>query len=206
MAQTYNHKYAAFILVIMTIVVIGPSALAADNEANSQVVVAQHTGEPADSLTEHETPVEEEVLKRHKLTLAFSYTHIPEGADEEEGDKGVLVSGLGLDYFYRLSERWEIGLAADIEFGEYLIIDKDLNRKNAFILVALAGYELVPSWAVFAGSGIEFEEHKNLAVLRVGTEYEFLLKNDWLIAPGLLFDFKEEFNSWSIYVAGGKRF
>jgi len=40
----------------------------------------------------------------------------------------------------------------------------------------------------------------------VGTEYEFLLKNDWLIAPGLLFDFKEEFNSWSIYVAGGKRF
>jgi hypothetical protein len=206
MAKTYNRGYTRFILLISIFVLVCPSALAADNDAESQVVVAQHTEKSADSPVQHEALAEEELLKQHKLTLAFGYTHIPEGADDVESDKGVWVPGLGLDYFYRLNEKWEIGIAADIEFGEYLIIDKDLNRKNAFILVALAGYELVPAWAVFAGGGIEIEEHKNLAVLRVGTEYEFQFENDWLIAPGLLFDLKEEFNSFSIYVAGGKIF
>jgi hypothetical protein len=157
-------------------------------------------------LTEHEKSHEEELHKRHKLTLAFGYTHIPEGVEGEGGEKGVWVPGLGLDYFYRLNEKWEVGLAADIEFGEYLIIDKDLNRHNAFILIALAGYEVIPRWAVFGGIGIELEKHKHMGVLRAGTEYEFELKNDWLIAPGILFDFKEDFYSWSIYAAVGKRF
>jgi len=40
----------------------------------------------------------------------------------------------------------------------------------------------------------------------VGTEYEFMFQRDWLIAPGLLVDFKWEFTSWSVYVAGGKVF
>jgi len=185
--------------------VIGPSALAAEDEAK-QIVVAQRLEEPADSLTERETSSAEELAKRHKLALAVGYTHIPEGVDEAQGDKGVWVPALGLDYYYRLNEKWKIGLAADIEFGEYLIVDRDLNRHNAFILVALAGYELVPFWAVFAGGGIELEDHKNLGVLRLGTEYEFMFQRDWLIAPGLLADFKWEFTSWSVYVAGGRVF
>ena len=167
---------------------------------------AARLGEPADGLAERDKSFEEELAKRHKLALAVGYTHIPEGVDEVEGDKGVWVPALGLDYYYRLNEKWKIGLAADIEFGEYLIVDRDLNRHNAFILVALAGYELMPFWAVFAGGGIELEDHKNLGVLRVGTEYEFMFQRDWLIAPGLLVDFKWEFTSWSVYVAGGRVF
>ena len=198
--------YTAFVLAITIIFVVGPSALVADNEATFQAVVAQPLEEPVDSLTERETSSAEELAKRHKLALAVGYTHIPEGVDEVEGDKGVWVPALGLDYYYRLNEKWKIGLAADIEFGEYLIVDKDLNRHNAFILVALAGYELVPFWAVFAGGGIELEDHKNLGVLRLGTEYEFMFQRDWLIAPGLLADFKWEFTSWSVYVAGGRVF
>ena len=206
MAQIYNRGYVAFVPVIVIIVVTASLALAADDEAKPSAVVAQRLGEPTDSLTERETSFENELAKRHKLALAVGYTHIPEGVDEVEGDKGVWVPALGLDYYYRLNEKWKLGLVADIEFGEYLIVDKDLNRHNAFILVALAGYELMPFWAVFAGGGIELEDHKNLGVLRVGTEYEFMFQRDWLIAPGLLVDFKSEFTSWSVYVAGGRVF
>jgi len=206
MTEIYNREYAAFVLAIMMIVGVGSSALAAENEAKSQVAVAQHTGEPADSLTERETSSGEELVKKHKLTLAFGYTHIAEGADDEHSDKGVWVPGLGLDYFYRLKEKWEIGLAADVEFGEYQIIDEDLNRHNAYILIALVGYELAPSWAISGGVGVEIEPHKNLPVLRVATEYEFLLQNDWLVAPGVLVDYKSDFTSLGVFVRGGKRF
>jgi len=206
MAQIYNRGYAAFVPAIVIIVVTASLALAADDEAKPSAAVAQRLGEPTDSLTERETSSAEELAKRHKLALAVGYTHIPEGVDEVEGDKGVWVPALGLDYYYRLNEKWKLGLVADIEFGEYLIVDKDLNRHNAFILVALAGYELMPFWAVFAGGGIELEDHKNLGVLRVGTEYEFMFQRDWLIAPGVLVDFKWEFTSWSVYVAGGRVF
>lgn len=49
------------------------------------------------------------------------------------------VAGLG-EPADGLAERDTSFEAADIEFGEYLIINKDLNRHNAFILIALAGY------------------------------------------------------------------
>ena len=61
------------------------------------------------------------------------------------------------------------------------------------LLIALAGYEAVPFWAIFGGVGIEIEEHENLAVFRLGTEYEFFFKSDWLIAPGVMFDYKVDF-------------
>jgi hypothetical protein len=185
---------------------VGQPASAADDEVKLRVAAVQSPQETEDSVAEPKASSEEERFKRHKLTLAFGYTYIAEGAEEEGGEKGVWVPGLGLDYFYRLNEKWEVGAAADIEFGEYLIIDKDLNRHNAYILIALAGYEFVPFWAVFGGVGIEIEEHKNLAVFRLGTEYEFMFKRDWLIAPGVLVDYKVDFTSWSIYVAGGKVF
>jgi hypothetical protein len=206
MAQTCMRGYKVLVLAILSIVLFVTSAGAVDNEPTSRATAAERRLAPTDGATESEAASDEEPFKRHKLNLAYGYTHIPEGAEEEGGEKSVWVPGLGLDYFYRLNEKWEIGAAVDIEFGKYLIIDKDLSRHNAYILIALAGYEVVPFWAVFGGVGIEIEEHKNLAVFRLGTGYEFMFQNDWLIAPGLLVDYKVDFTSYSFYVAAGKVF
>ena len=95
---------------------------------------------------------------------------------------------------------------ADGEFGEYLTIDKDLNRTNSYILAAAVGYELLPSWSLIAGFGMEFDEDGDLPVFRLGTEYEFELGTGWLLAPGLFADTTEDYTSWALMLSIGTRF
>ncbi|MCK4774311.1 MAG: hypothetical protein KAT30_05980, partial [Candidatus Krumholzibacteria bacterium] len=89
----------------------------------------------------------------HRLGLFPGYTYIPGGAETAEQDQGVWVFTLGIDYVYRFQEKWSVGVAADIEFGEYLVVDKELNRENAMVLCGLAIYEVLPRWAIYAGPG-----------------------------------------------------
>ncbi|NOX46003.1 MAG: hypothetical protein GXO89_03380 [Chlorobi bacterium] len=53
---------------------------------------------------------------------------------------------------------------------------------------------------------MEFERPRNLGGIRVGTEYAFKLKKEWVISPGFFFDFKEGIDTWSLSVAIGKEF
>ncbi|MCF6358894.1 MAG: hypothetical protein L3J54_13925 [Draconibacterium sp.] len=150
--------------------------------------------------TEHEE-------KKHLITGALGYTYIPQGASEHsDAADGVFIPSIGLDYFYSISHRWEIGIMTDLELGEYLVFDKDLNRKNALVVAGIAAFALTKHINVFAGGGMEFEKEHNLAVIRVGTEYAFNLKKEWIIAPGIFFDFKEGIDTWSLSVAFGKEF
>ncbi len=95
---------------------------------------------------------------------------------------------------------------ADIELGNYVVINKDLNRENAFIIAGVGAYTISDHWTVFGGGGIELEKHNNLAILRLGLEYNAKLGNGWIIAPGLFFDFKEGYDTWSLVLAIGKAF
>ena len=150
--------------------------------------------------TEHEE-------KKHLLTGALGYTYIPQGASgHSEAADGVFIPSIGLDYFYSISHRLEIGIMTDLELGEYIIFGKDLHRQNAIVVVGVAAFSLTNHINIFGGGGMEFEKHHNLAVIRLGSEYSFHLKKDWVIAPGMFFDFKEGIDTWSISVAFGKEF
>ncbi len=145
--------------------------------------------------------------KKHLITGAFGYTYIPKGGSVDAHEaEGVFIPSIGLDYFYTLSHRWEIGIMTDLELGEYVIFEKDLNRKNALVVTAIASFSLTKHINLFAGGGMEFEKHHNLGIVRVGGEYAFNLKKDWIIAPGLFLDFKEGIDTWSISIAFGKEF
>lgn len=149
----------------------------------------------------------EEEEKKHLISVSLGYAYIHKGASEgSESADGVLVPSLGLNYFYELSPKWEIGLMTDFEFGSYIIFEKDLKRENAFIAAAVASYSLTKSWRFLAGGGIEFEKEKNLGIVRLGTEYNFNLKNNWLISPEILYDIKEGFDTWSFSVVFTKKF
>ena len=150
---------------------------------------------------------QEEESHKHLITGAIGYTYIPKGTSAESPSaEGVFVPSIGLDYFYSISHRWEIGIMSDFEFGEYVIFDKDLNRENAIVITAIASHALTKHINLFAGGGIELEKHHNLGVIRIGTEYGFELKNSWVIAPGIFFDFKEGIDTWSLSIAFGKAF
>jgi hypothetical protein len=137
----------------------------------------------------------------------LGYTFIPQGTshEEEEAD-GVFIPSIGLDYFRRVHPRWEIGVMVDLELGEYIISHKELNRKNALAVIGIGSFSLTKHINLFAGGGIEIEKHKNLGVLRFGTEYVFRLNKEWVISPGFFYDFKEGFDTWSLSLAFGKEF
>ncbi len=145
--------------------------------------------------------------KKHLISISLGYAYIHKGASEgSESADGVLVPSLGINYFYAISQKFELGIMTDFEFGNYIIIEKDLNRENAFIAAAVASYSLTKSFYILAGGGMEFEKNKNLGIIRLGTGYSFNLKNNWLISPEILYDIKEGFDTWSFSVVFAKRF
>jgi len=150
--------------------------------------------------------VEAEGFARHKLNVSVGYTHIPEGAEDVDAEKGVWVFTLGVDYLYRFNEKWLVSGMVDVEFGDYLVLDKDLGRENATVVAVVGIYEVMEDWGVYAGGGVEFEQHRNLALIRIGTEYAFPLGGGWTIVPNVLADIKQEFNSYAIAVAVGRWF
>ena len=150
---------------------------------------------------------EQEKEKKNLLTVALGYTYIPEGsAHEAEVADGVFIPSMGIDYLRRIHPRWEIGIMLDMEFGEYIIIHKELNRENAITVAAIGSFGLTKNINIFAGGGMEFEKHLNLGLIRVGTEYNFRLKKEWVITPSFIFDFKEGIDTWSLSIAFGKEF
>ena len=161
---------------------------------------AQHQDSDKKSEGEHET--------KYKIAFTVGATHIPAAFEHGHEEEALFVPTLGLDFFYHIKGHWSLGLMADLELGDYLVDfgRENLNRENALILTLMAGYEVKPHWEVLVGGGIEIESHKNLAVLRVGTEYEFPLANHWNIAPAFFYDFKEEFNTWALAIGISKRF
>ena len=99
-----------------------------------------------------------------------------------------------------------MGAMFDVEFGEYLIIESDLRRSDVIILTAVIGYELLPAWGLTAGGGIEIEEQENLGVVRIGTEYQLRSGGNWVVAPALIFDIKQDYPSWSLVLGAGMEF
>ncbi len=145
--------------------------------------------------------------KKHLISMSLGYAYIHKGASEEsESADGVLVPSIGLNYFYAISEKLEIGIMTDFEFGDYIIFEKDLNRENAIIAAAVASYSITKSFHFLAGGGMEFEKNKNIGIIRLGTGYNFNLKNHWSISPEILYDIKEGFDTWSFSVVFAKKF
>jgi hypothetical protein len=145
--------------------------------------------------------------KKHKIAFVLGYTHIPSAFEEGQSKKDIYVPTIGLDYMYKLNEKWSFGCALDLELGSYLVRfnREDLDRENALITAALVGYEIAPRWGILLGPGIEFEKNKNLLIIRSGVEYEFDLGQNWGLFPSINYDFKEEYNTWSISIGLCKR-
>jgi len=155
---------------------------------------------------------EHESEHKNRLGFVVDGTFIPTGSSDEschectDNNEGILVPTLGLEYARSISDNWAIGGLVELELDHYIILDEDLERHNALIIVAFAMFKIVPQWYISAGGGIELEEHKNLGIIRLGTGYEIHLGDGWDIAPTFAFLHKIEFNSFSLGISIGKAF
>lgn len=157
----------------------------------------------SDTLSEHGSASH----NRHTVAAGFGFTFIPvAGGLGDTQARGLFVPSVGLDYFFHLGKHWELGFMADYELDHYMIVDKQIEREHAFLLVLTGMYKFGKYWGAFAGGGVELEPHHHLAVLRLGMEYDIHLRGDWAIVPKIYFDFKENYNTWSFQVSLARHF
>jgi hypothetical protein len=143
----------------------------------------------------------------HKIAVVMGLTHIPSAIEDGKKSEAVFVPTIGVDYFLQFKEEWKVGLVLDYELANYLVEfnREPLERERAIIAGVLVGYEFANRWSVLLGSGIEFEKHKNILILRTSVEYEFELGKDWGLFPSLNYDFKQEYSTWSLNIGVSKR-
>lgn len=141
---------------------------------------------------------------RHSIHFAMGSTYIPKASYSSNIDeRNIFVPTIGIDYFYKLAERWEIGVMLDYEFGTYLVLkEDDLERQNAFLTVATAAFDFHDGWNAVIGAGIELEEEENLGIIRLGLERKFSAER-WIFGPSLFYDIKEGYDTWSLSLAIG---
>lgn len=152
---------------------------------------------------------------KHKLALYTGFTHISSAFYEHETHEestGKWVPTIGVDYFYNLNKNWSLGAIVDMEIDNYMIKlenTQEEERLNVLIATVVAKYNLNHNLGIILGPGIELEfseSTKNFFVVKAGVEYEIEIANGWEIAPSFMYDWKEEYKSFSYGFSLGKRF
>lgn len=148
-------------------------------------------------------------IKRHRIAPLMGFTYVFNRVAEKGNQyTEILVPTIGVNYQFNVSRKWSIGVHSDLEISSYSIIESDqqlLERELAFIISFVGIYEFVSNWSVLAGYGMEFETHQNLQVIRLGTEYEVHIRNDWDVSFGLIYDYKQKYSSFAFTISFGKR-
>ena len=142
---------------------------------------------------------------QHRVGAVGAYSYVGETPDD-----GVFVPTIGVEYQYAFEERWAFGGVVEVEMDSYLVLDKELERDHAILVVPEVYFDLTGSkrlaWSLIAGIGIEFESHENFPIVRVGTALEIETGKRWDLTPGLRFDWKEEYGTIVIELSLGRRF
>ncbi|MCF6359174.1 MAG: hypothetical protein L3J29_00245 [Cyclobacteriaceae bacterium] len=153
---------------------------------------------------------EEEVFKHNRLSIIISQTHVPKAFQSSTGDKGIIMPSWGFNYEYWFNRKFALGIHSDMEISTYIIEDEngqELERTRPFIVALVGIYNPWKGLELIGGFGREFEENKNFWMYRIGVEYEIEIGDNWDIAPGLVFDIKEDlYDSWTVGLGVGKRF
>lgn len=143
------------------------------------------------------------------IAVNYGIDHIKDGVEHGDStdETGLWISSVGIDYLRHISDKWGVGAKLDLQLGHYIIPHKeDLERENAFVVLAIGSYQILPKWFAFAGAGMEFEKSEHLGVIRVGTEYAFHLKHGWALPAGFFWDIKEGYNVYAFTIGIAKHF
>ena len=144
---------------------------------------------------------------KHLPGISAGFTFVPLGDELGDTDaRGLFAPNIGLDYIYRISRRFGAGFLGVIELDHYVVTDDQVERENALNLTLVGLYSATRYLDLFMGGGVEIEQHDNLALLRLGTQYAIHVGQHWALVPKLYFDFKGNYNTWTLAVSLSRRF
>lgn len=192
-------KKSYYIFFVFAMITVGINAQEIENENTTE--------ETEDVYNEEE---ESEEFKKHKLAIFTGYSWIPQGENNDTGDRETLfVPSIGFSYEYWFSEKWGIGTYDDVEIIKYKIDregEEDLERENAFALTVGVVREILPLWTFVLGGGVDIDKNETLPILHLATEYVILEKNNNELSVSLSYNFKEYYDTFSIGFVYGKKF
>jgi hypothetical protein len=148
--------------------------------------------------------------KEHKPqirgAIMMANSHVPNSFLNTKTTTIMPTWGMDLDYFFH--KRWSVAMQGDIKLQSFQVKEENkiLERKNPVALAFVLHYHMLKHWSFFAGPGYEIEEHENLRLLKLGTEYSFEVNEDFEIALNLMYENKQEvYDTWTFGIAFNKR-
>ena len=156
------------------------------------------TGKKAPATWEHD--------HKHLLGLGFGFSFIPTGNALGDNDaRGLFAPTVGLDYFYRINRRWGAGFLGALELDHYVVTDDQVERENALNMTLVGMFSASKHLDFFLGGGVEVEQHDNLGVFRLGTQYSIDVGKHWALVPKLHFDIKGNYNTWNLAMSFARK-
>lgn len=151
-----------------------------------------------------------EEFKRHKVLMSLSHTHVPAGVDVDGKKNWITLPSVGLDYDFRITERWGIGLHTDMVVENFKYESEEsavYERSRPIALVLVGSHRFGEHLMLIAGGGIELAKEENFSLIRLGLDYGWELPKEWELAVSLMNDFKiDAYDSWVLGLGVGKSF
>ena len=162
--------------------------------------------------------------KKHAISAVISHTHIKSGVKNDSGDNWIALPSFGLSYNYSINEKWAIGWHNDIIVEEFIVEDPNahsentlhknseseiegIDRSHPIASAIVITYKPFKHVAFLVGGGMEFSEHENFALVRLGMEFPFHIPNDWEVFGVTAFDINiDAYNSFTFGIGIAKLF
>lgn len=154
-----------------------------------------------------EAGAEHEEAPRHRLAIFTGNTWMPQSGHEGAIDGFIAAPTIGIDYAFRIAERFAIMSINDFQIDQYVIEREDgseLERERLFVTSLVLMWEATHTIRLLAGPGIETDEHETLGLVKVGAEWEFLRAHPWDVALSLAWDIKGEYDAIAVGLSIGR--
>ena len=132
---------------------------------------------------------------------------MPQSGHEGAINGLIAAPTIGIDYAFRLSERFGIMSINDFQFDQYVIERDDgseLERERVFVTSLVLAWEAIHAVRLFAGPGVETDKHETLGLVKVGAEWEFLQAHPWDVALNVAWDIKSEYDAIAVGLSVGR--
>ncbi|MHA7101146.1 hypothetical protein BXY85_3599 [Roseivirga pacifica] len=151
---------------------------------------------------------------RNRLALVMGNAHLPSGVDANGEKVWKVLPSWGLDYDYRIDEKWAIGIHTDMFIETFEVTrevdngpDEIIERSSPFSAVFTGSRKFGEHFTLMAGYGQEFSKEETLSLLRIGAEYGWEIGENWELGLSLMFDDKfDTYTSWTFGVGVSKFF
>ncbi len=156
----------------------------------------------------------EEKEGRHNISLTIGHEHSFNGRNEEGKKEFLILPFWGLDYNFRISPKFSLGLHTDFVIENFKV-EKNLEggpeeivERTRPVAPALMGfYKFCRHWSVGLGMGGEFAKEENYWLNRLAVEYGAEIRRGWEVFGSFQYDFRwKAYDTWTIGLGIAKSF